>query len=669
MKISTKQQIGEVNFIFAKQREKPKILISIEGGFDRDNFNLMRDSFARFSGHFAEHFDIAVTFFNEKQVKTKLSWGNKFNFGWEKIEKISKINLEIPIQDAINKFSNVNVNEGGTLVLVITENFTFENKTLIEDLKRQKIKVKIIINPYIDQTPSPSFSFSLENAKLLSEIITSTGGSISYIKVESNQGDHRDLAIMQQLLDAIESVSQEFDPNQSTQLIHSEVIPSQRQKMVTTFVIDKSLNNFKALLISKDEVDAKPVLEEPKGNGQEPVSHEFKPDDIHFNYWSKIVPIHLESSGIDGVWKVKDPSPDSKTKSILLYVRSKVTSDSINAKCWFSHKDNQNGIAELNSHKPLFVYVQINRGTTSFIENAKVELNFYNEQGKSDLNINLIDDGLGYPDITSGDGIYSQVIPEIKSIDRNQGHYYSVKGIVSDANGQITQVDDIGSTSLPTNHQTTYCCGSKTKGTKLKSISPSTFSRTIDCGSIFIYKKEIYTVAPAPIRSLRVEEVDLESRKVNISWTGNNYEKYTIRMFHEDDRANIKSGFDNRGIEVFSFGSNSMKTGENHYSFDIPFDEEGNYLVALKVSNGDQFQVSNIATFYMTSKYNPDDLTTALPSDHPSISIKGLNNRTRFCHLHITSDTMVNCMITFSFQLTRYNLGNCFTNFSSLTNF
>ena len=638
MKISTKQQIEDVNFIFARQKEKPKILISIETGFDKDNFYLMMDSFARFSGHFAQNFDIAVTFFNETQVKTKLSWGNKFNVAWEKINKVGKINLEVPIQDAINKFSNVN--EGGTLVLVISENFAFENKTnLIEDLKRRKIKVKMIINPYIGPISSPSFS--LESAKLLSEIITSTGGSISYIKFDSNQGDYSDLAFIQQLLDAMESVSQEFDPNQSTQLIHSEIVPTQRQKMAITFVTDKSLDNFKALLISKEEGDANPVLEK---QGIGPI--DFARDSFRYKYHTKFV--SYQSSGIDGVWNVKDSSPDSTTRSSLLYVRSKATSDSINAKCWFSHKDNQNGIAELNSHKPLFVYVQINRGTTSFIENAKVELNFYDEHGKSDLNINLIDDGLSYPDITSGDGIYSQVVPEIKSLDRNQGHYYSVKGIVSDANGQINQVDDIGSTSLPTNHQTKYCCGSKTKGTRLsRSISPSTFSRTIDCGSIFIYKKDIYTIAPAPIRSLRVAEVDLESRKVNISWTGNNYEKYTIRLFHENDRANIKSGFDNRGIEIFSLSSNSMKTGENHHSFEIPFNEEGNYLVALKVSNGDQSQVSNIATFYMTSKYNPDDFTTALPSDHPSISIKGLNNRIRFCHLHMTSDTMVNCMITF----------------------
>ncbi|HEY6435660.1 MAG TPA: hypothetical protein VIY47_03655, partial [Ignavibacteriaceae bacterium] len=104
------------------------------------------------------------------------------------------------------------------------------------------------------------------------------------------------------------------------------------------------------------------------------------------------------------------------------------------------------------------------------------------ESGQTISTYELLDNGLGDPDITKCDGIYSQYIVDF----RNQG-YYKINATVKDRNEKVNVVKNFGSTALPVKHnsrQTKTCCVSKIDGNSHEIID--NFKRIIDCGSISI---------------------------------------------------------------------------------------------------------------------------------------------------------------------------------------
>ncbi len=111
---------------------------------------------------------------------------------------------------------------------------------------------------------------------------------------------------------------------------------------------------------------------------------------------------------------------DESVMAIAKFESIKPTEEPIIAKCWLSSS------AEHDPRKkPLMVYVMVIKGIDGLIGDASVEVEWNNENGSSIHSIGLLDNGLGDPDITKCDGIYSQYIVDIGVLG-----YYKIRAKV-----------------------------------------------------------------------------------------------------------------------------------------------------------------------------------------------------------------------------------------------
>jgi hypothetical protein len=274
------------------------------------------------------------------------------------------------------------------------------------------------------------------------------------------------------------------------------------------------------------------------------------------------------------------------------------------AKCWLSSE------AEHNPSKPLLVYVQVNKAIYELIQEAVVEVVLIYEREQTTIKYELLDNGLGDPDITKGDGIYSQYIVDI----RNQG-YYRINATVKDRNGKVKVAKTFGSTSLPVKHTAKTCCGSKIESGS-DEIS-TCFSRIVDCGTILITDNFITSkYPPNTIRDLQIESVDYFNRTVNLLWTSlggdythNEVNKYDIKVFHgsESDpnlRNDIKTKFESissASVEIESISVAQLYGEQQRTQVKVRSEAGGMYYMAIKSYDreGHASDVSNIVIAYI----------------------------------------------------------------------
>ncbi|XP_022255985.1 calcium-activated chloride channel regulator 2-like [Limulus polyphemus] len=156
----------------------------------------------------------------------------------------------------------------------------------------------------------------------------------------------------------------------------------------------------------------------------------------------------------------------------------------------------------------------------------------------------LFDYGIGDPDITKGDGIYSRYLTTVTTA----GHYWLTIS-ANDNNGSAKVLYGGNSKSMPKNpnhHQ--YCCGSYIS--EYGAAPTEKFMRQVNYGSFFVtndkVNKDIYP--PNRIVDFRVMQVDQQSKQVLLVWTspGDDYDKgqatsYFIKYF--DKRGDVFNRF------------------------------------------------------------------------------------------------------------------------------
>ena len=124
----------------------------------------------------------------------------------------------------------------------------------------------------------------------------------------------------------------------------------------------------------------------------------------------------------------------------------------------------------------------------------------------SELELELIDNGLGYPDITAGDGLYSSYLPRLASLPG----YYSVMVTVN------TEATSATAASLSVGDSD--CCGSSVPSSSTTSLSAS---HQLTAATSFYLEShsEVDTAPPNRISDLRVSREAADTNVITLRWT------------------------------------------------------------------------------------------------------------------------------------------------------
>ncbi|XP_076373850.1 calcium-activated chloride channel regulator 1-like isoform X2 [Tachypleus tridentatus] len=304
------------------------------------------------------------------------------------------------------------------------------------------------------------------------------------------------------------------------------------------FPVDRTLGDLKVQIFFKEENKLSPICKDSilvtsPTTQYSFTSQEFKTlEEMYFFYISDVE---------EGSWHLnaKVCTKSEQPLVVLITSRKKTTQKPLILKAWLSDNVYQFDPSQI---PPPIVFAHLQHGTNP-VSGAKVIANIHYQDGQMD-SFELFDYGIGDPDITKGDGIYSGYLTTITAA----GHYWLTIS-AHDNNGRAKVLYGRNRKSMPRNLNHHNCCGSYILE---DSAAPTgRFMRQVNYGSFFVTNAKVNTdiYPPNRIVDFRVMQVDQQSKQVLLVWTspGNDYDKgkatnYFIKYF--DKRGDVLNRFD-----------------------------------------------------------------------------------------------------------------------------
>lgn len=287
------------------------------------------------------------------------------------------------------------------------------------------------------------------------------------------------------------------------------------------------------------------------------------------------------SAGSSGLWTLSAQSDEPVHTSAVSLARVNPAGDSITAHCWvqtyLSAEDDREPLRSTSSVK---VFVQLRSGPNSGpVQEVASRMEVEDESGNIVQNVNMLDDGLGAPDMTRGDGIYTQFVRRA----HKPGFYrvsVEVSGLSQEQNQRAGQhnrhrsssasVDSTPQASLSETGQDNPCCGSFIRSAGLNQADTRFLSRQIYCGTFYVEQENrLAQQRPPRVNDLTVTNVDQENRKVSIRWNEPQLESISAqssRGLHFELTDPIPSNYandqsvDSTSIHVSDFSPASQQT-------------------------------------------------------------------------------------------------------------
>lgn len=237
------------------------------------------------------------------------------------------------------------------------------------------------------------------------------------------------------------------------------------------------------------------------------------------------------SRRLAGVWTLSALTDEPIQTDAIAMARVNPSGDTITANCWTQSyfeqpsaiQGGQDGSIDQQPSAPLKsvkVFVETKSGPQAgFVQQVNARLEVRDEMGNIVQNVNMLDDGLGSPDITRGDGIHSQYVQRA-----HRPGYYKVSVELSGSQlnsprrnlqqGQASSVSGAGQHS----DQDNTCCGSFIPAAPTP-VSTKHLSRRLYCGSFYVDpNNRLGQQRPPRINNLTVVSVDQDTRRVVVRW-------------------------------------------------------------------------------------------------------------------------------------------------------
>lgn len=475
---------------------------------------------------------------------------------------------------------------------------------MIAALKQRRTRLVVIFYP--NETPG------------LSEVALSTGGE-SIVVPDAWLGSQTSISVFRALADTYLHVLMKYSTmrSQLRTLLEDREFRGDGHRARGSFMIDPSLGGnttFSVLYHGRNDIGYV-KLRPPGGRMTQVYMH---PDSTNHLQYTRVQPT-------PGRWEYEIDNLAASHNSIFVQVVSSPTSstrDTIRVQMWTNALDS----GTLNAtDSPLILYTSVMHGDSPVVD-AEVYAVVSRQDG-SRVRVRLVDNGLGVPDLTYGDGVYSRYFTSFGSSSSGSERLH-LRVEIGGVRARMlinTRSRSARSALAPISP----CCGS-TIGPHVQSVQISDLRRKASAGDLAVVGipppgRDIYP--PSRITDLRAE-INSTLRTVTFRWTaaGDDFDMPDTKVSRYEVRFS-----DDRNVLMKNF---SKATSVPHWTQPRPAGEPSVAVIDFNMFNtllyfairgvdeaGNKAPVSNIVTVVVPPPPISTSTTPPIINPQPSGSV------------------------------------------------
>nr|XP_045589593.1 calcium-activated chloride channel regulator 4-like [Procambarus clarkii] len=419
--------------------------------------------------------------------------------------------------------------DGATLILITTGSGPTPQREVNEmtSLSEQRhLRVELVLYPLTERRGAATASHGLE------ALIEFTRGSI-FTVMDEGVGNDSKVKMMVALMDALLAAVQQGAPAPAPGdpvLVHSAAYPGGIASMSAgSFALDDSLGpsaRFSVYYYDLNHVGNAIQLAAPSGHMIASVNVQEEDGDVNMIF------INLEKAE-RGLWTYSVENRADSHQGLYVQVTSKRNSSTgLQVRLWTS--SSSRSVNSSDPSTPVVIYAEVKAGVAPIMDArvvARLQRLGTNATGSNfhPMFLELWDNGIGDPDITKGDGVYSRYLPPLPG---SPGRYllsadidYN-SGLATVAKGPPTRHHKSLSSHLPHYYQHGFdswnneqtCCGYALPHVHSRRAPP--FLRHVTWGVLEVVSQPSHrdNVPPSRILDLRVE-VNNTVHEIKLRWT------------------------------------------------------------------------------------------------------------------------------------------------------
>ncbi|CAL4177138.1 unnamed protein product, partial [Meganyctiphanes norvegica] len=531
------------------------------------------------------------------------------------------------IQEALRALDMDPVGADGATIILLTSGAGATPMREMDEMVRlstvRGIRIDAIIYPFTEQQTK------LVNSHGLEKLVSTTHGSTYSVMDEGVGNDSKInmmISLMNSLLAAVRKASL-MSSSGASLIVHSKAYPGGVSHVARgSFTIDDSISSdarFAVYYYDITHVGNTLELITPSGNIMSSVNMQEEDGDANVIFMN--IPMTER-----GEWHYQVENRADSHQGLQIEVTSVESENRLIRLHIWTNVDSENN----NSSDPIIIYAEIKDGMLPILHakvTAKVQRLGIDTNGNEHTPIyfDLQDNGLGDPDITGGDGVYSRYFPNIFHDNESLIHY-ELSVTAHNSNGlAIKPLNNILSTStqfsVEINDQS--CCGKSIEYEHVTHIPP--FQRTEMFGVIGLLSKPFNEDTVPPNRILDLwADINLELHKISFHWTapGDDYDWGQAHHYEAVMAKSLSDALTFNGERINGMPTPLTVGFEQSMALITTRYDQFLYLVLRAVDEvGNHGEVSNIVSIYVP---RPPATTTKAPSSTflPFMDANYINN-------------------------------------------
>ncbi|XP_076357667.1 calcium-activated chloride channel regulator 1-like [Tachypleus tridentatus] len=441
--------------------------------------------------------------------------------------------VECGVEKSLELFSANNQSTAGSIIMLVTAGNLTENETQVLKENLIAASVRLFIMLY---HMSGNISSSFLN------LAHSTMGKLVYVREEKPDST---LSLVNQinLYEAFQHVLQghSWESLILPVTILKNIVNGSSNALSINIPVDRTLGQDLKVQISFKIIDY-PTIVKDSIILTSPTNINFTSKSPYFKVGVDDLYIFHIPEAEEGLWHLEGNISGEEKHPTVIYVtaRHKTGEKPLTLKASLNSDVHEFDPAQI---PPPIIFAHVQHGNNPVV-GANVIATIYHPNGQKD-SFELLDNGIGDPDITKGDGVYSRYLTTISTA----GHYTLT--ISANSNNGTAKVLHGGSSGvMPKNpNLLSYCCGSFVP--EDGALPTGKFMRQMNYGSFYVTSDKTGDIYPPNrISDFRVIQVDNTNKRVKLKWTspGNDYDSgqassYVLKYF--DDRLDAKNKFNN----------------------------------------------------------------------------------------------------------------------------
>ncbi|CAL4122962.1 unnamed protein product [Meganyctiphanes norvegica] len=501
------------------------------------------------------------------------------------------------IQEAIRAIQSSSLDAKGATVILITSGTVTVPDLEIEEMARlsnfKSMQIHLIQYPAVQNLGLSAINHGLQNLSI------ATHGSAVTV-MDEGVGNDSKVTMMVALMDALLLSIRKSGPlikSTTPMIVHSQAYSGGvKSEVHGKFKLDESMASsarFAVYYYDLNHVGNKILLTTPSGKSMSSVNIQEEDGDAN------VIFVNIPKAE-RGTWTYRLENHATSHQSLNIQVTTTENEGhSVNLQVWTNEK------IPNNQSQPIIIYAEVKQGMLPII-NARV-VAMIRRLGNNGTGINyattyieLFDNGLGDPDVTSGDGVYSRYLPNIPEL---QSGSFELSVTATNNNGlAVVPIDNtLTRTSQYFQEHDYSCCGSIVKYELLSSVQP--FQRTEMYGILSRVSNgnEGDQEPPNQILDLRAF-VNITTHTVTLRWSapGDDYDWGRANMYEAVLGTSWKRTNSFVGNKIIGMPVPVLFGTEQSVDIQVEQYDQVIYVAIRAIDeSGNQGRISNIARFWM----------------------------------------------------------------------